>query len=255
MLLGRLRSIWATSHLHLNDGLEFEVAAKLFREEVERSSLTGNQQRVFADLMKQMQETRFILSFSQHGDRLSQWRAYCPAGDGYASGLSPENPIFTSAEKKSFGLIKCEYAHEKQRELCKILIAELVDRLASNAPISERVDFPEWMGRVFKDYEWQYALKLLTASFKHNGFSEEGESRFVSQYPDRLLPEYRTGRFGVVPYYAIPLAPCGVQHRIDHITIGPTANRRAAEESLRHVLKSHKFNDTEIVMSDTPLRQ
>jgi hypothetical protein len=98
----KTRAIWATSHLHLNDGLEFEIAAKLFREELEHSSLTEKQHQVFWELIKQMQEPRFILSFSQHRDRLSQWRAYCTGGDGYALGFSAENPIFESAQQKSF---------------------------------------------------------------------------------------------------------------------------------------------------------
>jgi Protein of unknown function (DUF2971) len=256
-LIGILKSksIWATSHLHLNDRLEFKTAAELFEQELAQSSLTELQQRFFMRFVEEQQEPRFVMSFSEHHDLLSQWRAY-GGGEGYALGFSEDNPIFTSAKQVTFGLVKCVYERAKQLEFCGILISEFQDLVRSNHVMNEP-DFAQQFRTFVKQYEWNYAVALLSASFKHEGFREEGEWRLVSQYPDRLVPklDYRTGRFGVTPYFAIPLSLSYTGGRIDRLVIGPNANRRAARESLKSALLTHGFDDTEIDVSNTPLRQ
>jgi hypothetical protein len=250
----KTKSIWATSHLHLNDRLEFETAAKLFGQELKQSALTEPHQRLLMRLVAERRDPRFVTSFSEHHDRLSQWRAY-GVGEGYALGFSDTNPIFASAEAASFGLIKCEYRRPKQRELCRVLIAEFRDLMTSGRSIDSPV-VEQQIRTSFERYRWTYALALLRASFKHNGFSEEGEWRLVSQYPNDLVPKlaYRSGRFGVVPYYSLPLSPPSVESRIDRLIIGPTANRRAAKASLKQALATTGFGGTEVVVSHTPLR-
>jgi hypothetical protein len=196
----KTKSIWATSHLHLNDRLEFGMAAKLFWRQLRRSALTEPEQRFFTSLVEKQQRPSFVTSFSEHHDRLSQWRSYGGL-EGYALGFSEANPIFASAQAASFGLIKCEYRRSKQREFCDILISEFRDLVTSNRGINPP-DVEQQIRTFFKHYDWTYALSLLSASLKHKGFSEEGEWRFVSQYPDDLIPKlaYRRGRFGVTPY-------------------------------------------------------
>jgi hypothetical protein len=36
----------------------------------------------------------FVSSFSERGDQLSQWRAYCPGGKGYSLGFRQNNALF-----------------------------------------------------------------------------------------------------------------------------------------------------------------
>jgi Protein of unknown function (DUF2971) len=171
-------------------------------------------------------------------------------------GFSVENPIFKSERGRIFNLIKCEYEQTEQRRLCKILVSEFVDVLASQN-LTDQQDVSQELRAFFQTYNWTYALALFSASFKHKGFSEEGEWRFVSQYPDELIMNlaYRNGRFGVTPYYPLALSVGGGEGRIDAIRIGPTANKKIAMESLQFALKTHGFDDTEILVSDTPLRQ
>jgi hypothetical protein len=257
-LIGILKSksIWATtSHLHLNDRLEFKTAAKLFVQKLAQSSLTEPQRRFFTRFIEEQQKPRFVMSFSEHHDGLSQWRAY-GGGEGYALGFSEANPIFTSAQEVSFGLVKCVYKRTKQGEFCGILISEFQELVISNRCMNE-FDLEQQIRTFFRHYEWTYAVALLSASFKHWGFREEAEWRLVSQYPDDLVSKlhYRTGRFGVTPYYALPLGLSDRKACIDRLVIGPNANRRAARESLKRALVTHGFGDTEIVVSNTPLRQ
>jgi hypothetical protein len=171
-------------------------------------------------------------------------------------GFSADNPIFESARNEEFNLIKCEYEPDEQRELCRVLVAEFGKALEPYTSPDD-ADLLRRVREFFTSYKWIYALVLLSASFKQKGFSEEAEWRFVSQYPNHLVPKlaYRPGRFGVVPYFPLPLAPNGKESRIDRIVIGPNGNKKAAGESLQRVLKTYQFKDTEIVPSNTPLRQ
>jgi hypothetical protein len=256
-LIGILKSksIWATSHLHLNDRLEFKTAAKLFAQKLAQSSLTKPQRRFFMGFVEEQQKPRFVMSFSEHHDRLSQWRAY-GGGEGYALGFSEDNPIFKSAQEVSFGLVKCVYKRAKQAEFCGILIAEFQELVASNHGMNE-FDLEQQIRTFFRHYEWTYAVALLSASFKHWGFREEGEWRLVSQYPDDLVSklDYRTGNFGVTPYYALPLSLSDTKAHLDRLVVGPNENRRVARESLQRALVTHGFGETEIVVSNTPLRR
>ena len=72
------RSLWATSHLHLNDLKEYKVAERLIRRELAHSKLSANQGHLMTALVRKSQQTSFVLSFSEDGDLLSQWKAYCP---------------------------------------------------------------------------------------------------------------------------------------------------------------------------------
>jgi hypothetical protein len=110
------KSIWATSHLHLNDAQEIEHAVHILDAELKGSSFTDTQRGMLRTMRQKVQEPRYIFSFSEHCDRLSQWRGYCPSGDGYALGFTPPtNPIFAAATQKRFQLTKCHYVEAKQR--------------------------------------------------------------------------------------------------------------------------------------------
>jgi Protein of unknown function (DUF2971) len=250
------KTLWATNHLHLNDRQELKIATHVFREEARASTLNEEQRAVFLKVIQKLEAPSFIVSLSEHGDLLSQWRAYCPGGDGYALGFSPENPIFESAREKSFNLIRCVYKTEEQRKLCKILLSEFADFFASFKPQRDR-DLSEQIRTLFKGYEFKFSLAALNASFKQKGFSEEGEWRLVSQYPERLVSDlgYRTGRFGITPYYPLPLSQGSRKPHIDHLVIGPSSNRKAAKEAINFALKTYGFEGTKVSMSNTPLRK
>ena len=109
----------------------------------------------------------------------------------------------------------------------------------------------------FKRYQWNLALALVMSALKHSGFREEKEWRLVSQYPDEALygVSFRPGRFGVTPYFELPLDVKEGPRRIDQINIGPTANRTAARGALDLLLSKHDTKAGRVRLSRTPLRQ
>ena len=248
------RTLWATSHLHLNDRKEYKIANRLLREEIEKSNLKSQHRRALLTLVRRAQQESFILSLSEDGDLLSQWRAYCPGGNGYSVGFAPDNPIYSSAKQNAFNLIRCIYSEKMQRALTRELISSFDGEYIRSA-IPD--DVPGTLRVFFERYQWWYSLLVVSSAFKHEGFAEEREWRFVSQYPENLIRdlEYRSGRFGVTPYFKLPLAPKGQEPRVDRAVIGPNANRAAARSALTLLSRTAKFPIAEIHVSRTPLRQ
>ncbi len=252
------KSLWATSHLHLNDRKELRVAEKLLTKELGASRGNTIDTSHIRSKLLEAQETTFIASFSDDGDRLSQWRAYCPGGHGYALGFSQGNAVFNSFLHQSFSLVGCEYRLSSQTKLVKELIGSST-RSPRNLPraLNQANLADEKLRIFFSNYEWSLDLAILAASFKHKGFEEEGEWRLVSQRPEDLIQRlcYRPGRFGIVPFYRLLLDPRKTGVTIDQLVIGPTANRKASLSALKRLLSTCEIKVTKIDVSATPLRQ
>ena len=99
-LLGivRHREIWATNIHYLNDTAEFAHAIELVTTEFEnRKGVSPKQDMFLAFLTKQLALFKhidvYVCSFSEQGDLLSQWRGYCPSGNGLISVLSILNCV------------------------------------------------------------------------------------------------------------------------------------------------------------------
>ena len=52
--------------------------------------------------------TPFVASFSENGDQLSQWRAYCPKGNGFSIGFRYSDLSYL-LKTTGFRLVKCIY--------------------------------------------------------------------------------------------------------------------------------------------------
>ena len=250
------RELWATEYRHLNDRQEYRIAARLLSDELDNSHLTKTQRHAFGRMITEVQERCFILSFSERGDQLSQWRAYCPGGNGYSLGFDQSNDLFASAHQHSFNLIRCEYDPPKQRKLCKFLIESFLEETGRTPDAPTKSDFPERVKSLLQRYEWGYALAMVTSSLKHHGFNEEKEWRLVSQYPEEALygVAFRPGRFGVTPYFKLPLQVKEGTQRLEQVVIGPTANRAAAKAALVILLEKYETEAKTIRLSGTPLR-
>jgi hypothetical protein len=152
------RKLWATDHRHLNDRKEHRIGATLLQEEFGRRSFDPKNQTVFDSLVAHTRRGYFVLSFSEWGDLLSQWRAYCPGGYGYSLGFAQNNRLFTSAKDHHFNLIRCEYEPAKQRKLCTYLVDAFEEGMVGSwhpeGDVAERIK--GFLAR----YQWNLALAL-----------------------------------------------------------------------------------------------
>jgi Polysaccharide biosynthesis protein/Polysaccharide biosynthesis C-terminal domain len=106
------KSLWATHIRFLNDSKEFVHAVGLAREYLKtfrsRPSTTTNgllTDRLFGCLDAMLGNT-WIVSFSEDGDLLSQWRGYCPTG-GYVINFQPQRLEALAGQQQRFILAKC----------------------------------------------------------------------------------------------------------------------------------------------------
>jgi hypothetical protein len=170
--------LWATDYRHLNDRKEYQIGARLLRDELRANRLSEQQRRGFETLVSDTQRECFVLSFSESADQLSQWRAYCPGGNGYALGFEQKNALFASAQQHTFNLIRCEYNHREQRKLCRYLVESFMEGMASRRESLGRESTPGSRVREFvKRYQWNLALALVMSGLKHSEFDEEKACR------------------------------------------------------------------------------
>jgi hypothetical protein len=259
-LIGIVQSgkLWATDYRHLNDRKEYRIGAKLLEDELGSNRLEDKHRRAFDRLVAETQKTCYVLSFSEMGDQLSQWRAYSPGGNGYALGFQQSNPLFASAKQHSFNLARCAYDPREQRNLCRYLVESFRDGMITKQSWwPSQNDVSSRLRVFFTRYQWNLALALVMSALKHHGFEEEREWRLVSQYPEQALYgiAFRSGRFGVTPYFELPLNLKEDESRqIDEIIIGPTSNRGASRAALDVLLAKNEITVCRTKVSHTPLR-
>jgi hypothetical protein len=251
------RTLWATDHRHLNDRKEHRIGSTLIQTELDRSGLEKEHRYVFDRFVSEVEKGFFVLSFSERGDQLSQWRAYCPDGNGYSLGFAQNNALFDSAQQNSFNLIRCVYNQEEQETLCKYLVDGFIEVMAFEKDVVAEKNVESKLRAFFQAYQWRLALALITSALKHNGFEEEKEWRLVSQHPDDLLRKiaFRPGRFGITPYFELPICTKDSSIKFDEIIIGPTSNRAVSLAALDIFLSKNDLRVGKKSVSQTPLRQ
>jgi hypothetical protein len=228
--------------------MEHELACKLIDEELREANLPAKQQKIFRLILDSFREPFYIASFSEDGNLLSQWRAYGAQGVGYSIGFAPNNPLFHSAGAEAFNLVRCRYELPEQKRLARTLVSTFEQEYWQST-ISEEAETGEVLRAFFHRYQWHFVLALFISACKHVSFSDEKEWRLVSQHPDRLLSidkvRYRLGRFGIVPYFPIPLHQNSLKPRFDSVTVGPAFNEEASRSALSLLVRS--YLDTEYV--------
>ena len=233
------RTIWATSTRHLNDSEEYLHAAKLLREEVEHrlNQETGSKRETFEQWIDSLREDRpdcFVTSFSAKSDLLSQWRAYSDCNNGYSIGFNHDE-LKQVVRTSDCILVKCEYRLEYQKQLITQL-ADFVYKMIVRSR-GKGLKGPKgrgWIGRIITK-----SMAIL-ASIKHPSFEEEQEWRLVALPDSRRELCFREGRFGIVPYYKVPLL-ADEHNRLSfsELWVGPTQNKEAAEFAATELV--HRF--------------
>jgi hypothetical protein len=233
-LLGILREkrIWATSSLHLNDGSELQYARDLLRKQLEqrentfpRTSDTKRLRHWESLLSGDEPAIAFVTSFSENPNQLSQWRAYCPLGDGYSLGFSMSDLDYL-IRKSGFalGMVQCIYDSAEQVAFLQRLIT-FADGAWARA---DRLGRKAFFGGFSLSLTTSVLVTMALAAIKHPSFQEEREWRVIGGLRDDVI-KFRTGRFGAVPYFAPPLCASDGKPTLTELYIGPNANVTAAK--------------------------
>lgn len=230
-LLGILnqKALWATKIHFLNDSSELTSPLKdakdiLSKLEKEKSGKEHDLILMMLDDIDSWESVNIcVCSFSQEGDRLSQWRAYGAPGSAYSIGFDPQE-LSEKAATHLFVLRKCKYFTPVEQ---KEFIADFITNTITNGMSGDRIG--DFIGKFLN----------LVSTIKNKGFEEEVEWRLVSYQPVMSSDKnfnFRPGKSMIIPYYSLPInLSC-----ITEIIIGPSPHPELVKDAVGGLI--HKYN-------------
>jgi hypothetical protein len=223
--------MWATHVRHLNDTAEYFEALDRIKDALEERlkgvTFSSTAWTPHHALMAMREQDVFVICFSEDGNLLSQWRAYCPR-DGYVIGFEPDDlgPLWLGGETT---FSKCIYDRNDQEELLQAIAGSLIEEFSDLD-----VRSMEWISKA----AGPAMLRAVhhAALIKNGHFHEEREWRFIASEPLMNDVRYRQGRLGLTPYLTFPLTSRirpGDSSRKKKLvcatlTVGPRADERAS---------------------------
>lgn len=217
-LLGIVSSatMWMSDSKSLNDEKElryFKDIVELAAENLCNNAANSELSEAYKDIVARLGRYAhvvtggiFVLSFSEHRDQLSQWRAYSGKSPGYSLGI-PGNRLGEVASQSGFFICKCCYDYQTAyRAACSLLAYFTGDFLAN-----EGKDLDDQSA----DHEFGRMVNILAPLFKNPSFSEEAEWRvydFLSWQDTRL--QFREAAGEIIPYVTFPLTE--IRDRLSH---------------------------------------
>lgn len=253
---------WATDIRYLNDFKELthaiETAENLLREMVASDAETLKSLEYIWSLTIGKSNAFFpvsglepvVVSMSENGDQLSQWRGYCPQGQGVSIGF--DSTLFDGhcvGGRARFS--KCIYEPEMKTALIRELLVPLISAFQTRTPLLDADNISESLG------DFATALFLKGVYLKHESFSEESEWRYSSVYSSlqgRNLKswKFRISHMGLIPYVEIPFAEEPLP--IKEIIVSPSKDSILQVESIKRYLKSVAIDCKEVRVSRIPFR-
>ena len=135
------KALWASKIQFLNDSAEFQYTLDLIEarmkaqdENPDLKEFTHFRENVIGWLRGSMKYPNiFVVSFSERGDLLSQWRAYCPSGAGFSIGFTYDQLLpAIKKESPNARLVKCIYQLDEQVKIVDELISRALSHLDKN---------------------------------------------------------------------------------------------------------------------------
>ena len=260
------QTLWATNIQYLNDAQE----VKYFTEKL-TSYLDGVDPgfgQDHADAINLLQnDPRFydssdlyVVSFSEAGDLLSQWRGYASSG-GFCIGFDRSILAQIHPPHGESILKQCDYdpaiQNNKIQEL--ILSGSLALSHHSNSSKWDTADIPA----VYQRIRIKNEALVLSSHMKHPSFREEKEWRLVAICNERKHLHFRIGRSKLIPYIELSWKGNAYSQRIQpirSIRVGPGIDSAASAHSLEMLIQSlddHEIldiNEVSIEVSSIPYR-
>lgn len=264
-LLGIVASgtIWASDTRYLNDRSEATHFRDLLRVRVQQRIAAPGASRPtpFEEILAAIQSTRafeaFVASFSEDGDSLSQWRAYCPAGVGFSIGFEAgtlrtgyiRDPAGGSSHFVYGQLSKVRYLPEEPSPALDRLLdstEDVVLTLLKTVPGAEAVGKAEAVASM---------ISYLAPIYKHEGFGGEHEWRLVLSKVHEPMPgrKFRPGKSMLVPY--VEAEPQAKEvYFIKEVIVGPTPHPGLSKESVQALFQAVNHPEVTVRESKLPYR-
>ena len=204
-----------------------------------------------------LEHQHYITSFSEIGDSLSQWRAYCKRG-GVSIGFSPNALLGAGTIGKlggvqSFGLeiLKVRYISDGSFSKATSDLLEFFDIWLSQADNSEE-----------RQNLFENTLGSVVCHYKHDGFSEECEWRLVVSDESPLTDlrcDFRCSASMLIPYKVVRLLGRAIPARsldqiITEVIIGPGPHMELNQRSIRMYFDQLGLKSIPVRCSSIPYR-
>jgi len=269
------QSLWATSIDFLNDPNEVSYGTKLIADEIEKMNRSEDPYFLSLSFMMDFVEkdrksnenlftNRYVISFCEKAEVLSQWRAYGKNGTGYCIGFAFEGgtSIGTHPDEilgdhfADYGRPRqILYDGDMQREIMRASMLK-IQKLATDRLKEYSIDpSSDFAFRVYSSIGRKIVIELLPL-IKKPEFHEEREWRILAHHnPTISNLRFRTSRNIVTPYLKTGFyidrggetLPAEVP--VAEILVGQALNYGRAFVGLKHLASSHGYDKTEIKRS------
>lgn len=249
---------WATKSDFLNDPNEFShiygIIDEVCGEHIKSAAL---KEMFLADSIYARREKNrefFVLSFSKCRDSITMWSEFGNK-TGYNIGFRSDEIIARieeAAEIAYHGLVV--YDEKKQKQLIRKNICNYLPNLL-RMPLDEVLE----MGK--KDRENSIYLKacrkfqrtadVYAMFFKHGGFSQEQEYRFIFKKQKDTKVYFRAKDGFMLPYIEIPLSEKNLP--VEEIVIAPQNHIDLAKSGMEYMLFTKGYK-AEVSLSNIKLR-
>ena len=252
-------TVWATCIHYLNDSMEWKYALELATDSIRRRQLKaqGDTHKRFYDLLVARLRSIekifiYVISFSEAGDLLSQWRAYSGGGPGFSLGFS-YNDLTYVAQRQHFHIGRCIYNESLQEKLIEELLDEALGALTPivTGDAKEREHALKQRCQLF-----YMAFLRLAPLFKASGFSEEREWRMISAplSANDLRTFVRPGKNFLTPTLAVPFQNARSRLILKDVIVGPSEHRLLSFDALWLLLGSKSIRGVTFTYSTVPYR-
>jgi hypothetical protein len=257
--------LWASKIQYMSDAKELSHALGIAQWHLKQPRSLGSVgERIRQEALKRIHGSAgvhwFAVSFSEDGDLLSQWRAYCPPGGGFSLGFDPEL-LLPNLRSQGFRLVKCLYDRRKQYALIGEIVGTwltgvegryeaFLGREHSQVGGDERVALAKFTAGLVRQ------LGEVGCALKHWSFQEEREWRAVSVQPRSVdTLSYREGRSMLVPYVPIQLTASSARSPLVEVIVGPTPHVELSASSMTGFLRGAvPRQNVQVSRSATPYR-
>ena len=231
-------NIWCTDIFNLNDTSEIRHGVAHASELLSTAASAGDAtpalrlfaKKVVEELNGHIEESAnyFVCCFSSAGDDLGQWRAYADDGRGYAIGFDAGilERAFMDAAPENHSTFPLCYEDEKLRSMQVELVTQARHILSTAAGNINP--------RLLADLSVRLSVNVIYCSifFKHHGYSNEQEYRFLQVHRGDLPVnnlKIRSRPYSLIRYCEFDWKKRAAQ-ALKEVVIGPAANPKMASK-------------------------
>lgn len=249
---------WATKSDFLNDPNEFShiqgIIEDVCRENIKNPALREQFLKDSIYAVREKNREYFVLSFSKCRDSITMWSEFGNK-TGYNIGFRSNEIIARieeAAEIAYHGLVV--YDTRQQKQLIRRIICASLPHLL-HMPLDAILDAgsrdPRDGNYLKACRKFQKTAEVYAMFFKHEGFAQEQEYRFIFKKQKDTTVYFRPKDGFMLPYIEIPLSERNLP--IEEIMVAPQSHIDLAKNGMEYMLQTKGY-DADVSLSNIKLR-